>query len=286
MLLQSNAPCSKASHWYYKIYYMCGNSQELKSCTLSTIPTKSTATYVNHHLFCILIRTDRNWKFDIGIEGHISEYPFDTICNAFIAYGLDELRLSFLNFIMVWHKRMYPNAPCCQCLSQAVHYQLSWWCRQMTIFTALLDLCEGNHRSPVDSPHKGQRGGALMFSLSCARTNCCVNNRDAGDLRRHRAHCDVAVMLLVNIWLIHLNFLFKLSFKKECAVRDVRGLSWKYSLFTYLPAYLPMINLPLDLNLMVSSNWWQLHFPGFVGGFRGFVYISHLSSRSLHGALG
>ena len=52
----------------------------------------------------------------------------------------------------------------------------------------------GIHRSPVNSPHKGQWRGALMFSLICALINNCVNNHEAGDLRRHRAHCDVSVM--------------------------------------------------------------------------------------------
>ena len=52
----------------------------------------------------------------------------------------------------------------------------------------------GTRRSPVNSPHKGQWRGALMFSLICAWTNGGVNNRDAGDLKRHRTHYDVAVM--------------------------------------------------------------------------------------------
>ena len=52
----------------------------------------------------------------------------------------------------------------------------------------------GIHRSPVNSPHKGQWRGTLMFSLICARINDWVNNREAGDLRRHRDHCDVIVM--------------------------------------------------------------------------------------------
>ena len=52
----------------------------------------------------------------------------------------------------------------------------------------------GIHRSPVNSPHKGQWRGALMFTLICARTNGWVNNREAGDLRRYRAHYDVIVM--------------------------------------------------------------------------------------------
>ena len=50
------------------------------------------------------------------------------------------------------------------------------------------------HRSPVNSPHKGQWRGALMFSLICAWIYGWVNNREAGDLRRHRAHYDVIVL--------------------------------------------------------------------------------------------
>ena len=52
----------------------------------------------------------------------------------------------------------------------------------------------GIHRSPVNSPHKGQWRGALMFSLICAWRNNGVNNREAGDLRRHLAHYDVTVV--------------------------------------------------------------------------------------------
>ena len=50
------------------------------------------------------------------------------------------------------------------------------------------------HRSPVNSPHKGQWRGTLMSSLICTWINGWVNNREAGDLRRHRAHYDVTVM--------------------------------------------------------------------------------------------
>ena len=44
------------------------------------------------------------------------------------------------------------------------------------------------------APHKGQWRGVLMFSLICTWITDWVNNRDAGDLRRHRAHHDVIVM--------------------------------------------------------------------------------------------
>ena len=50
------------------------------------------------------------------------------------------------------------------------------------------------HRSPVNSRHKGQWRGALMFSLICVWINAWVNNPEAGDLRRYRAHYDVIVM--------------------------------------------------------------------------------------------
>ena len=52
----------------------------------------------------------------------------------------------------------------------------------------------GIHRYPVNSPHKGQWRGALMFSLICVWINGWENNRETGDLRRHRVHYDVTVM--------------------------------------------------------------------------------------------
>ena len=54
----------------------------------------------------------------------------------------------------------------------------------------------GIHRPAVNSPHKGRWRGALMFSLICAWINRRVNNREAGDLRRHRSHYDVILMPL------------------------------------------------------------------------------------------
>ena len=50
---------------------------------------------------------------------------------------------------------------------------------------------------PVNSPHKGPVTRSLMFSLICAWINRWVINREAGDLRRYRAHYDVIVMHLV-----------------------------------------------------------------------------------------
>ena len=62
------------------------------------------------------------------------------------------------------------------------------------IFLITGPLCGEIHWSPVNSPHKGQWRGALMFSLICVETNGWANHRDTGDLRCHRAHYDVTSM--------------------------------------------------------------------------------------------
>ena len=76
---------------------------------------------------------------------------------------------------------------------------ITWWRHQMQTFSALLAICGGIHWSPVNFPHKGQRCGALMFSLTRAWTNGRVNNRDVGDMRCHPAHGDVTVMISVAV---------------------------------------------------------------------------------------
>ena len=63
-------------------------------------------------------------------------------------------------------------------------------------FPRYLPFVRGILRSPVNSPHKGQWRGALIFSLICVWINSWVNNREAGDLRRYRAHYDVIVICM------------------------------------------------------------------------------------------
>ena len=72
----------------------------------------------------------------------------------------------------------------------------SWWRQQMETFSTLLALYAGSHQSSVNFPHKRQLRGALTFSLTSAWINDWVNNLEAGDLRRHRAHYDAIVMCL------------------------------------------------------------------------------------------
>ena len=70
----------------------------------------------------------------------------------------------------------------------------SWWRHQMETYPRYWPFVRGIHWSPLNSPHKGQWRGALMFSLICAWINGWVSYRGAGNLRRHIAHHDVTVM--------------------------------------------------------------------------------------------
>ena len=65
------------------------------------------------------------------------------------------------------------------------------------IFPCYWPFVRGIHRRPVNSQHKGQWRGALIFSLICGWINGWVNNREAGDLRLHRTHYDVIVMIVI-----------------------------------------------------------------------------------------
>ena len=72
----------------------------------------------------------------------------------------------------------------------------SWWRHEMETFSALLAICAGN--SPVPGEFPAQRPVTWSFeaSLICVWINGWVNNREAGDLRRYRAHYDVIVMFV------------------------------------------------------------------------------------------
>ena len=84
-------------------------------------------------------------------------------------------------------------------LSWDIHWDqqlsCSWWRHQMETFPRCWRFVWGIHRSPLNSPHKGQWRGALMYSEIWAWTNGWVNNRDAGGLWHHRAYYDVTIMV-------------------------------------------------------------------------------------------
>ena len=65
------------------------------------------------------------------------------------------------------------------------------------LFPRYWPFMRGIHRSPVNSPQKGQWRGALMFSLICAWINRWINNGEAGYLIRYRPRYDVIVMSIL-----------------------------------------------------------------------------------------
>ena len=98
-----------------------------------------------------------------------------------------EIKLHF------WKKKKWPS-----CLGVKPHPSMDTWLHDDVInwkhFPRYWPFGRGIHRSPVNSLHKSQWRGALMVSLTWAWINGWVNNREAGDLRRHQAHYDVIVM--------------------------------------------------------------------------------------------
>ena len=105
-------------------------------------------------------------------------------------------------------------------------YNVAWWRHQMETFSVLLALSAGNSpvtgESPVNSPHKDQWSGALVFSLICAWINGWVNNRETVDLRCHRAHYDVILMLqsVAYYMLMTMNLSFRIITQLDCIYVD------------------------------------------------------------------
>ena len=101
------------------------------------------------------------------------------------------------NLSIIWHfnAMCYVQSIC----SKYAHGSRYWSIFMMTssngnIFRVTGHLCgefTGHRWIPRAN---GQWRGTLMLSLICAWMNNWVNNREAGDLGRHRAHYNVAVM--------------------------------------------------------------------------------------------
>ena len=113
------------------------------------------------------------------------------------------------------------NDTCCFNNSITASLMTAWWRHQMETFPSYWPFEQGFHRSPVNSPHKGQWRRALTFSLICAWINGWVNNNEAGDWRRHRTRYDVSVMTIQSLY--SLNGRTPQGFMKSRS-REIRGL--------------------------------------------------------------
>ena len=88
---------------------------------------------------------------------------------------------------------MTSNGSICLSCSHGIS-TIAWWRHQMEIFSVLLAICAEN--SPVTSEFPAQRPVTRSFDIfPDLRLNKRLStNRDAGDLRRHRACYDFNVM--------------------------------------------------------------------------------------------
>ena len=125
---------------------------------------------------------------------------------------------------------------------RGVHDDVIKW----NFFLRCWPFVRGIHRSPVNSPHKGQWLGALTFSLICAWINGWVNNHEAGDLRRHRAHYDVVVRYHLQARAVayvyyHTRFIVQgffiyttlYHFRRQSKYQEELPLNWLSQMFTH-----------------------------------------------------
>ena len=102
-----------------------------------------------------------------GVQLKLVDLPFKLVCHL-------KHWLQFDAIIIEWY------------FSQ----KFPWLCHQMETFSTFLAFVGGIHRS--------RRALMLMFSLICTSIIVWVNNREADDLRQHRAHCVVIVIHVVH----------------------------------------------------------------------------------------
>ena len=121
-------------------------------------------------------KSSGKWRpFCLGLTVLIANWQQATNCQGM---------LNLIKDIQV--KKIYPHT------RKYVHDDVIKWKH----FPHYWPFVQGIHRSLVNSPHKGQWRGALMFSLIYAWTNAWVHNCEAGDLRCHHTHYDVTVMMV------------------------------------------------------------------------------------------
>ena len=144
-------------------------------------------SFWNFRRSCVMkISSKRYFRFDEKCVASSGHFPADT-------WRQNGVVTSF------WRNNDVIIMPCAHwvCCELRMHMMTS---SNGSIFRVTDPLCgefTGHrwiHWSPMNSPHKDQWRRALVFSLICAWINGWVNNREAGDLRRHRVHYDVIVM--------------------------------------------------------------------------------------------
>ena len=130
----------------------------------------------------------RYWKRTEKMKINRSSWWFKSLC--FKILDSTVLKLSLLLFVILNIVKKFERTQPCILRIIKIHDGVIKWKH----FPRYWSFVRGIHRWPVNSPHKGQWHGTLVFSLTYTRIHGWVNNREAGDLRRHRSHYDVNLM--------------------------------------------------------------------------------------------
>ena len=115
--------------------------------------------------------------------------------------------------------------------------------------------------SPVDSLHKDQWSGALIFPWSAPehRSNTArTNSRDAGGLGHHRAHYDVTVM---RIWVKLVGYTIKhmfIFFRMNSVTRPLMMTSWCGNVFRITDTLIGEFNGYRSMSLTKGQKWRDL----------------------------
>ena len=186
------------THWMYILF-----------CTKSLDDPQDMDFLMNHNhdVLRVIMLHDQSWTHNQVKFSHVRKTVTLQIivlvqerCNS-IAIAL-ELHFSCTNPLNYEIIKSYIR---CHDASTSVHDVIEW-----KHFPRYWPFVRGIHRSPVNSSHKGQGCGALMFSFICAGINGWVNNREAGDLRCHSAHFDVIIMTVFYECCFYFHFQFEL----------------------------------------------------------------------------
>ena len=125
----------------------------------------------------------------------------------------------------------------------------------METFSALLALCAGN--SPVTAE-------LWCFRWSAPWINGWVNNREAGDLRRHRAHYDVIVMMCQSLQYLlrmvctgaRLIIKCKWNFRFDKELFCIPGNEWLYHFLIHL--FMKTYIISIDYRLFLTAIYYLI----------------------------
>ena len=147
------------------------------SCYLINLPwTKHLRTHFDQTLIKLQSIVNKNEFIPLQANHYIPQEGFNLHINdSFSQMNCRYIwrRSCWINFLVINSVVQYHCGLVEEISAVAVKWMYlgAWWRHQMETFSALLVLCEGNPRSLVNSPHKGQWRGALKFSLILAWIN-------------------------------------------------------------------------------------------------------------------